>query len=526
MQRHYSVSHAALLTTCAAAIVAAVGCSLFRSDSNPARSSSSDSYKLEAAFDASGAGGSSMAGPTGNAGVTVGGAQDIGAARALIEAGQVPPASMITYEGLFSEHDFPTPEGSCNELLCLQPGVALYRPVNSDSLRVLIQLTMLSSISTADDFRAPLQLAIVVDRSGSMSGQMGSMSKMEAVKSALRQVIDALPSTDEVALISFNSTYTVDFDLAPLTESRYSEAHAAIDAWHAGGSTNMEAPLRRAFEILDAARNVEHMQKRVLLFTDAQPNTGNYQDEDFLSLTKRYAQEDIGLTAFGVGLDFGAELARKISELRGGNYIFLQDNTEIERALSEDLEFLMSPIAYDFALRVQPAPGLWLSRVYGFPGGNEHEFSMTASTLFLSRNKGAVAVELTGDTEQITALGGPLAYITLSYEPIATRSTVTTTVIPTVTMLHEGADGSLVSFEGMQKMVALVSMADEVRHVLDEWHSGRYSQSDRSLQDLESRLIRIADALGDASLRDEARLIATLRQNMSTSPFYAQSEGE
>ena len=349
---------------------------------------------------------------------------------------------------------------------------------------------------------------------------------MDAVKTALRRVIDALPSTDEVALISFNSSYTVDFDLAPLTESRYASAHAAINSWRAGGSTDIESPLRRAFEILDAAPNPTNMQKRVLLFTDAQPNTGNYQDEDFLALTTRYAQKDIGLTAFGVGLDFGAELTRKISELRGGNCVFLQDDQDIERALSENLEFLVSPIAYDFTLRVQAPPGLWLSRVYGLPGNGEHEFSMSASTLFLSNRKGAVAVELMGDTERIIALGGPLAYITLSYQPIGAGSEVTMTVTPTVTMLHEGADGSLVSFEGMQKMVALVTMANEMRSALSDWHSGQYSRSTGSLEKLESHLSRIADTLNDPSLRTEAELVATLCRNMGTSPFYGDDEGE
>jgi len=446
------------------------------------------------------------------AGVTTGGAQDIGAARAQIEAGLVPTSEFITAEGLFSEHDFAVSDNTCGDLLCVKPGIAVYNPILSDSSRVLLHLAMLSNVDAATFRHAPSQLVIVVDRSGSMGGHVGEKTKMDAVKQAVQQLVSALPASDEIALVSFNHEHTVDVPLAPLAAHRRVLAHSAVDRWRSGGSTDIESPLRHAFEILDAADGSESYTRRVLLLTDALPNTGNYEDEDFITLTTQYAAKNIGLTAMGVGLDFGAQLARQISEIRGGNYVFLKNQEDIERTISEDLEFLLSPIAHDFSLSVVPAAGLSLSNVYGLPGGVADEFSMSAATLFLSRNKGALAIELQSRSENIPHA---LVSITLTYEPATTGVAVSVTLTPVLSDIHTGVDGAMVSSDGVQKMVALVNMATAMSHSLDTWHAGSRVQARADLKVLHEHLERVAESLDDDTLRDEASLVAKLRQNMA-----------
>lgn len=492
-----------------AALLWLVGCDLVKPEETTSASGRTQMYTP--------ASGAQFANASGMAGVTVGGAQDIGAARAIIEAGGVPAADLITYEGLFSEHDIPTTGQECGNLLCVEPAVAVYRPIMGDTDRVLIQLAMSSNVDAASFHHAPSQLVLVVDRSGSMAGSAdtANMSKVDAVKAALEQVVGVLPEHDEVALISFNHEHTVDLPLGPLTSAHRSIARAAISTWQASGSTDIESPLRHAFEILAAAPNPSSLARRVLLFTDALPNTGNYADEDFLTLTAKYSEQDIGLTAFGVGFDFGAELAKQISEVRGGNYVFMRNGAEIERMLSEDLEFLLTPIAYDFSLTVKPAAGFSVSTVYGMPGGDPNEFSMSAATLFLSSRTGALAVELTGPAETIIELG-PLAEINLGYEPTTTRSRVAMTVSPMGGMLANGVDGVRASFAGVQKLVALVNMATGMRDAINSSQAADLGRADAILTALETHIAAVGTALGDQPLLNEALLIARLRQNIHT----------
>ena len=469
-------------------------------------------------------GGAPRLNATAATGFTVGGAQDIGAARSLIEAGSIPEAGLITYEGLFSEHDIPAPQGGCEQLLCLQPGVAVYRPAASDTDRVLIQVSMSSNIDAATFRHGPLQTVIVVDRSGSMTGTADTVgtSKMDAVKNALTQAVGMLSQDDELCLISFNDEYRVDLDLAPLTGTHRTEAARQIARWSAGGSTDIETPLSHAFEILAEAPDREGYAKRVLLFTDALPNTGRTDQYEFVALAQLYAAQGIGLTAFGVGLDFGAELARNISEMRGGNYVFLRDAGEIERMLSDDLEFLLSPVAYDFDLTVEPGQGMRLTNVYGMPGGIEDEFSMSAKTLFLSRRTGAVAVELTPGSGAVST-SEPLAEMELTYVPIGQTGRVAQTLRPVADNLQQVTDNMQASGPGVQKLAALVDMAKQMQRALVAWHGGEQDESMEILQGLEAQLRSAGELLNDDPLKREADLAATLRGNMQAA---RAAEGE
>ena len=124
---------------------------------------------------------------TGPLGATVGGAQDIGHARNLIEAGEVPSADYIVAEGLFAEHDIATPEEECNDPLCLSLGYAYATGVDDESHDLFLHLGLTTSITRENFARPDLDLALVIDRSGSMSG-----GSMEAVKDALNSLVPKL----------------------------------------------------------------------------------------------------------------------------------------------------------------------------------------------------------------------------------------------------------------------------------------------------------------------------------------------
>ena len=141
-------------------------------------------------------GGCGVPGPLG---ATVGGAQDIGYARRIIESGGIPDSSFIVAEGLFSEHDIPTPTGDCNDSLCLALGYGYTPMIDDGQEALLIHLGMTSTLSPQDFHRQNLQLAVVVDHSGSMAD-----GSMESVKKALRSLATKLGQEDEVLLVQFN----------------------------------------------------------------------------------------------------------------------------------------------------------------------------------------------------------------------------------------------------------------------------------------------------------------------------------
>ena len=259
------------------------------------------------------------------AGVTPGGSQDIGYVRSIIAAGNIPDSSTFTFEGLFSEHDFYIELPVCEQVICANFAQASYYPIGLELNHRLVQLLLTSDVEIASFHHRPTQFFVVFDRSGSMTGE-----KFSTTCNALTQLVNFLDDGDQFGLISFNSEYSLDWELTPL-ESNRDSIITAINDLRAGGSTDIESALRAAFVQLSEADNSDGLDQRVLLFTDALPNTGNTAENDFLTLAQTYADQGIGITAFGVGLDFGIELATSISEIRGGNYVYLRDTDAYRR---------------------------------------------------------------------------------------------------------------------------------------------------------------------------------------------------
>jgi Ca-activated chloride channel family protein len=135
-----------------------------------------------------------------------------------------------------------------------------------------------------------------------------------------------------------------------------------------------------------------------MLLTDALPNVGQTGQDDFLGLARTYAAQGIGLSSFGVGVNFGQELAVALSMVRGGNYFFLEDAARIAEVFDLDFDYLVTPLAYDMRLVFTPEDG---TRVVGVHGNDSWEpgqdvVRIDVATLFLSRGHGAIVIQLGG----------------------------------------------------------------------------------------------------------------------------------
>src|SRR5690242_12016095 len=94
--------------------------------------------------------------------------------------------------------------------------------------------------------RAPLRIALVIDRSGSMQGP-----KLEAAKACAAFLAQRLQPTDELAVIAYDDEVTLVQPLAPVGP----ETLARIAAIHVGGSTNLSGGWLKGLEELDRCRD-------------------------------------------------------------------------------------------------------------------------------------------------------------------------------------------------------------------------------------------------------------------------------
>jgi Ca-activated chloride channel homolog len=433
----------------------------------------------------------------GRAGVSVGGAQDIGYARKLIASGRVPSPEAFAAEGLFSEHDFALPEGECGQTFCLRPDAAAIKIYPESEEGVLLQLGLDSGVELASFRREPLNLVVVLDRSGSMGGE-----KIAAARAALDRLVDKMTDDDRLGVVLFDDRVDVLATPEKMTAKAREALKRKIAAVEARGSTDIDSGLRKGYELAAEHAGKRGVSDRVMLFTDAMPNVGPTDADHFAGLVKKNGEAGIGATMFGVGVDFGYAIADTLSAVRGANYVFLESPEKLEKVFDEDFDFLVTPIAHDFALTLEPGPGYELGEVFGIPRAKAAaKAELKVATLFLSKEKGAIAVRLS--KKDAAKAGAEVAYLALSYTPVGGAK------------VHETASAKLSreAGPGVRKLAALVSMATTLKQACRDFTAGKAEAARELVAPLAEALKKEAKALKDDSLRVEADLVEKLAKN-------------
>ena len=445
-------------------------------------------------------------------GVTPGGMQDIDFARDLIEAGMIPSAETFTTEGLFSQHDLPIDGEPCAELLCPRASAAVVRPVDAAQSQYLVQLGFDTDIDPETFERATLDLAVAIDISGSMAGD-----KLQTAKQSLHALIDQLDGSDRLSLVTFGSTAVVEAPLTTMDAAGREALHDAVDALRDGGSTAMEDGLVGAIASLDDRR--QDVSARVFLITDAQPNVGGTSPDAFTSIAADAADDEIGVTVWGVGLDLGAALTEALAEVRGANAWFFSDTQTMAQRVAEEFAFIVTPVAYDLEVVVQPEADLHLARPWGAPTDEaSQQVEFGASTLFLSTRAGGMGVTLDVASPIALDLDQPrsLAEMQLQWTPVGETSPVQSSLVVDYDGGEAHSDGiTHADQEGVFRMSTLV---DEVLALEAgaAWCRGEIDQQEAQsrISEVTTRLeIRVVEHQ-DEALAPEAELMAKLLDNL------------
>jgi len=189
--------------------------------------------------------------------------------------------------------------------------------------KVSLLLASLTSADRGDALpKTPLKIAIVIDRSGSMSGE-----KLEITKSAVAQFVRSLDPTDRVSLV----TYDDQVDLVCGLEAPSEALARRIEAIRSGGSTDLYAGWVTGAKCVGSGG-------RVILLSDGLANQGRFTDA--LSLSQHasvsYEKYNVTTTTIGVGRDYDEGLMAGMARAGGGAHYFAHTASNITEAFSQE----------------------------------------------------------------------------------------------------------------------------------------------------------------------------------------------
>lgn len=178
--------------------------------------------------------------------------------------------------------------------------------------------------STSQTVSQPVDIALVLDVSGSMSETMGETTKLAALKKAAKEFLTNTTNKNaaiadngnkiRVSLVKFasdksnrvgndmhwwNGNYTQI--VSNLTDDM-NALSASVDALQAGGATRADYGLEKANAVLAGAR--ANAKKVVVFFTDGEPNSHSGFDDGVADTAVKNAKtlKDSGTTIYSVGV--------------------------------------------------------------------------------------------------------------------------------------------------------------------------------------------------------------------------------
>lgn len=212
--------------------------------------------------------------------------------------------------------------------------------------------------------RGPLHLALVIDRSGSMSGR-----PLAEAKRCARMVVDGLVAGDKAAVVVFDDQVRC---MAPLLDiSERAALHHAIDTISEGGCTNLHGGWLAGAELL-APHTTEGTLSRVILLSDGNANAGLTNTGAICEQARSLAGAGVSTSTYGLGHDFNEDLMTALADAGGGNAYYGQTADDLADPFREELALLDALCARKVELFIEAQAGVTYELLNGYarsPGG-------------------------------------------------------------------------------------------------------------------------------------------------------------
>lgn len=219
-------------------------------------------------------------------------------------------------------------------------------------LYMLVEISPDASFARQQPSEAPLNLALVIDRSTSMRG-----TRLDRVKQAVHRIIDNLGVQDKLSIVSFSDRAELVVETTPVIEKP--SLKALTSTMQASGGTEIYQGMALGAYQLQHSLDPQYVNHLILL-TDGQ----TYGDEEqCLELAEQLKQQGISISAIGIGEEWNDEFLDELASRTGGTSEYINSPSAVEHFLNKHIrslgaafvERLQLSIATDINVKLEDA---------------------------------------------------------------------------------------------------------------------------------------------------------------------------
>ena len=268
--------------------------------------------------------------------------------------------TIVPYEGMINENYFKISQRETELAANLEIFKSITKNPFTKQLEYFVGLLIKSKYDGIGRQLDDLDISIALDISGSMgwafskkptfkelfekveqgySNENGK-NRIETAKECLFKLIDSMNDKMNMALTTFDTRSEVIIPLSP--KSEILSISNKINSIQAQGGTDLAVALRGAADCLNGSTA---KFKRVIIITDGWDNRS-----EFMDLARELNKKDILITILSIDSGSNSSNYEKLSELKGCNYYFILNDSDMEKYLIKQLNYICFPVLYDMKI--------------------------------------------------------------------------------------------------------------------------------------------------------------------------------
>jgi len=362
--------------------------------------------------------------------------------------------------------------------------------------------------------RRPLNLSLVIDRSGSMAG-----NKIDFTRQAAQLLVQNMGNDDLFSIVLYNEA--VETLLPPQHVQHKDMIAQRISQIKAGGTTNLSGGWLEGVKHVTENLSSETVN-RTILMSDGLANRGITAQERLVEIARQKKDAGVSTTTMGLGEDFNEDLMMAIADAGGGAFYFIESPEVTPSIFQEELKGLLSVIGQNLVISVEPSVHVTdFHQLNAFPeeartNGTAYRmgdiFGDEVKTLMLE-----LSIPALRDIGEIE-----IATLHFEYDELRDGKSERQRMSKAVTInVSSESLGDREMNEEVRRSVLLLRAAEARREAIRLADQGRYDEAARTLRDA-AEDIRLSN-IENQALAEERRALVEQAKDMERGADYYKS---